>query len=79
MKDGMFYDPELADTHHGEWTCHACGAQNSQVDAECQFCNGEADPPDDDECKECGGRGKVVYDDVTEGPIPCRACNGRGF
>jgi hypothetical protein len=36
-------------------------------------------PPDDDECEECDGRGKVVYDDVYEGPAPCRACNGRGF
>jgi DnaJ-class molecular chaperone len=80
MTGETFYDPEFADTHHGEWTCHACGAPNSQLDGDCQFCDGEAGPLEEpDGCEECDGRGKVVYDDVAEGPIPCRACNGRGF
>jgi DnaJ-class molecular chaperone len=75
-----FYDPEHADHYQGEWTCQACGALNSGMDSQCQFCDGEAGPPEDaGACEECNGRGTVVYDDVAEGPIPCRSCNGRGF
>jgi hypothetical protein len=40
----------------------------------------EANPyKDRDACEECGGSGKVIYDPVGEGPIPCKTCNGRGF
>jgi hypothetical protein len=64
----------------GEWMCDECGAENSELDSECQFCDGEAGPAvDSGACDECGGSGKVIYDPVGEGPIPCRACNGRGF
>jgi hypothetical protein len=30
-------------------------------------------------CEECNATGRVIYDDVGEGPIACRSCNGRGY
>jgi hypothetical protein len=38
----MFYSELGADLPHREWRCNSCGATNSCLDGECQFC-------------ECGG------------------------
>lgn len=38
-----WYDPEYHDYHYEDWTCEACGAQNSDYDGECQFCDCEGD------------------------------------
>lgn len=31
------------------------------------------------ECPECDGSARITYDDVGEGPVPCRTCEGRGY
>lgn len=35
-----------ADLPHTEWKCEQCGAMNSCIDGECQFCSGEPEIPE---------------------------------
>ena len=40
--------PDADDLPHTEWKCEFCGAENSCLDADCQYCDGEpevAKPP----------------------------------
>lgn len=35
----MTQRPDWDDLPHTEWKCEACGADNSCIDAECQYCD----------------------------------------
>lgn len=39
--------PDWDDLPHTEWKCEVCGAGNSCLDAECQFCDGESEEESD--------------------------------
>lgn len=41
MSDTIQDRPNVDDLPIGEWTCEECGEVNSQLDGECQFCDGE--------------------------------------
>jgi hypothetical protein len=34
---------DMDDLPHTEWKCEKCGAMNSCIDAECQFCDADYD------------------------------------
>ena len=38
--------PDADDLPHTEWECERCGAINSCLDGECQFCDPEQDRAD---------------------------------
>lgn len=40
--------PLGADLPIGFWHCEYCGAQNSKIDGECQYCDGADIRPEDD-------------------------------
>lgn len=42
--------PDMDDLPHTEWKCDECGAGNSCLDGECQFCDGPPAPT----CELCG-------------------------
>jgi hypothetical protein len=39
----MIERPDMDDLPHTVWKCEECGALNSCLDAECQFCGGGAE------------------------------------
>lgn len=53
LSGDYFYDPEYEGDLKREWVCVACGAGNSPLDGECQWC-------------ECGGEGACKRDSCSD-------------
>jgi len=41
--------PDMDDIPHRNWKCEECGAINSMLDGDCQFCDGPLHEGDEDE------------------------------
>jgi hypothetical protein len=67
--------PDQDDLPHTEWKCDQCGAMNSCLDGECQFCDDwSGDPaPDDIPCIDKQGHDWVVSDE-NENVCYCAKC-----
>lgn len=43
IEEGLSYEPDVVDDGDnplGTWVCESCSAGNSELDGECQFCDG---------------------------------------
>ena len=63
--------PDWDDLPHTEWKCETCGAMNSCIDGECQYCDGE--DPEEVPCIDKAGHEWVVSDE-NENVCYCEKC-----